>query len=307
VPAKRTPRKTSRRGGRATPYAVLLVLVIAIVAAGVGFFLGKSGSIGELFSGGSKPAPEEYAKIDVPAGPEAPLKPEPIPPPSVVLPPSYKVAIVIDDLGQSAPPIEGLLALDLPITFAVLPHLKYSTEAAERAHERGLDVLLHAPMEPKDSLKHDAGRGVLLTGMSEAEIRNHLANDLSGVPHAIGVNNHMGSKFTENERTMRVVLGVLKDKNLFFLDSKTTAASVGERLAGRMGVRNAGRDVFLDNEQDVKYIKGQIARLIKTARKEGSAIAIGHPYKETIAALNETAPEFRKNGIEVVRLSELVD
>ncbi len=237
------------------------------------------------------------------------LKPSPVtptPPPVPLVKPRFKVAIVIDDMGQNLSGLNGLLALDAPITVAVLPYLKYSTTVAEKAHKRGWDVLLHAPMEPKDSGTHNAGKGALLTSMSKAEIKAKLLGDIKMIPHATGVNNHMGSKFTEDEVRMKVVLEVLKEKNLFFFDSRTTAASVGKRLAKKLGVKNAERSIFLDNEQDVKYIKGQIEKLVKSAERNGTAIAIGHPYKETIAALKEVVPGLAGRGVEVVKLSELV-
>ena len=217
-----------------------------------------------------------------------------------------KVAIVIDDMGQDIKKLNELLQLHEPITVAVIPNLRYSRETAERASNRGLEVLLHIPMEPKDLKNNNPGKGALFTGMTQQDIRKTMEDDFRTVPHAIGVNNHMGSKFTENAALMRTVLLVVKKKDLFFLDSRTTPKSVGGKIAREIGVRNADRNVFLDNTRDGKYIKGQILELIKIARKKGKAIAIGHPYSETIEALKESVPTLNDSGIEVVKLSEMM-
>jgi len=218
-----------------------------------------------------------------------------------------RVAIVIDDMGQDLGRLDGLLQVDAPITISVLPHLKFSRQVADRAHKSGREVLLHLPMEPKDPGVNNPGKGALLTAMNEADVRVVLEGDLEEVPYAIGVNNHMGSRGTEDEVLMRAVLDVVRKKELFFLDSRTTSRSVGSRLAKEMGVKNADRQVFLDNKRDRMYIKGQLDQLVRIARKRGSAIAIGHPYPETIEVLKQNVPALEEQGIRVVKLSELVE
>ncbi len=217
-----------------------------------------------------------------------------------------KLAIVIDDMGQDLKKLDALLRLPLDITVAVLPNLAHSVETANRAHSKGLEVLVHMPMEPKDKEAHDPGDGVVLTTMSAREIKGLMELNIMSVPHAIGLNNHMGSRFTEDEAGMRAALGIVKNRNMFFLDSKTSPNSVGARLAGKMGLKNAGRDVFLDNERDVEYIKARIKEASSIAAKKGRAIAIGHPYPETLEALRQAMPELSKRGIKVVSVSELV-
>lgn len=254
------------------------------------------------------PAPVKVVEkpVIVPPKPEVPPEavkeaPRPVQPPK-----EYpKVAIVIDDMGQDLRKLNQLFQLHEPITIAVIPNLRYSRETADRASNKGLEVLLHLPMEPKDLKDNNPGKGALFTRMTQEEIRNAMEKDFKTVPHAIGVNNHMGSKFTENEASMRTVLLVVKKKDMFFLDSRTTPKSVGEKVARELGVKNAGRDVFLDNTREDKYIKGQISELISIARKRGKAIAIGHPYPETIEALKETVSKLNNSGIRVVKLSEL--
>ncbi len=217
-----------------------------------------------------------------------------------------RVAILIDDMGGDLRRLQEILELDSPITISVLPHLKHSRDVSRIADMSGRDVLLHLPMEPKNHAVNHPGPGALLTAMSGTAIRKTVLKDLAFVPEAVGVNNHMGSRFTEDEPGMRQVFSILKERGLFFVDSRTTSATVAARLARESGVINAERDVFLDNKRDVEYIDGQIETLVKIAMQEGSAIAIGHPYPETLAALRGMLPLLRERGIDVVPVSELV-
>lgn len=220
--------------------------------------------------------------------------------------PLAKVAIIIDDLGRDRAQIKEILEIDAPIAIAVLPFLSNSESAAKEAYLNGREVLLHLPMEPKDLSNNDPGEGAILTTMSERQVASQVKKDIDAVPHIIGINNHMGSKFTENERLMKIVLEIAKEKNLFFLDSKTTNKSTAYRLAKELGLKTVSRQVFLDNKEDVDYIKGQIRELIEVAKKRGSAIAIGHPHRATIAALKEMMPTLSKE-VEIVALSTLID
>lgn len=217
-----------------------------------------------------------------------------------------RLAIVIDDMGQDLRKLDELFKVGAPITIAILPHLQYSEATATRAHSRGWEVILHLPMEPKGSDENDPGKGALWTAMTPAEVRGQLDGDIKAVPYAVGINNHMGSKFTEDAALMREVLAVAKKKKLFFLDSRTSAKSVASLIAREMGVASADRGVFLDNERDVASIKLRIIEAVRMARRHGSAIAIGHPYPETIRALQEVVPGLSGDEITVVRLSELV-
>lgn len=210
-------------------------------------------------------------------------------------------------MGYGMKKLRELLEVDAPITVAVLPHLKNSREVALEAHENGREVLLHLPMEPRDSSNYDPGEGALLTTMDEDEVLRLLKTAIEGVPFLSGVNNHMGSKFTEDEELMRVVLKVVKESGIYFLDSKTTEASVASTVAKELGVKTASRNIFLDNSRDEEYIRGQFSELIAVAGKNGRAVAIGHPYPETIAVLTELVPHLKDQGVEVVALSELVE
>lgn len=240
-----------------------------------------------------------------------PLKVErsPVPTPEVSKlprPELPKVAIVIDDLGQDIRQLWRVLEIDAPVTVAVLPFLPHSRKVAEEATSMGKEVILHLPMEPKDP-SNNPGRGALFTSMTDEEIEAQLKKDLEAIPYIRGVNNHMGSRFTEDEGRMRVVLEVIKERGLYFLDSKTTPHSTISRLARGIGVRAIDRQVFLDNEQDSEYIKGQVERLITVAKAQGHAVAIGHPHPSTLSALKEMVPLLKEAGVEVVPLSSLVD
>ncbi|MBI5599682.1 MAG: divergent polysaccharide deacetylase family protein [Deltaproteobacteria bacterium] len=287
------PKKGGKQGGRVWITA-LLVFSFILGAAAVIFFGGYVGEKG----GKERPKPGEPAALNKPLSSVPPLR---LRPPM----PSAMAAIVIDDMGADMEKLRSILDVNAQITVAVMPYLRHSRDVAEEAHLRGLEVLLHLPMEPKDSRKNDPGTGALLNAMSNEEIQRRLKSDISGVPYATGVNNHMGSEFTENASGMRAVMEVLKEKKFFFLDSRTSPRSVAARLAVESGVKTASRNVFLDNERDKRSIRGQFAELLRMARKNGKAIAIGHPYPETLEVLKEVMAEFKKEGVEVVRVSEL--
>ncbi len=277
---------------------IIAVAVIAVIIVSV-----YSGKFSEWRTEKAREADSEKiaAIIDkLPPPPAETLKPE------VTAPPAHRIAIVIDDMGQGLQRINDLIGLNSRITVSVLPYLSHSSEVAELANSSGLEVLLHVPMEPHDMKLHNPGDGILHTTMTEDEIRSVLVKDLAEVPYITGMNNHMGSKFTEDLKGMKTVMEVAGKRGLYFFDSKTTNASVAVDTAKRMGVKNASRNIFLDNNRDEGYITKQFEQLIRIARKKGYAIAIGHPYPETIAVLARVLPSIEERGVRVVRLSELV-
>lgn len=262
--------------------------------------------------------PEKPAPLTVSIPPEERPAPPPLvtppPAPEEIPPPAPKItqtgpmlAIVIDDMGRDMNVLRELVQVGAPVTVAVLPNLKHSKETATEAHSKGLEVILHLPMEPKDLKGNDPGKGALLTAMGPEEIRKRMEADLSEVPYAKGINNHMGSRFTEDKDDMRTVLKALKERGMYFLDSRTSSATVAGRLARELGVKNFDRNVFLDNNRDVDYIKKQLAEAISISKKRGKAIAIGHPHPETIQALKESVSELNSNGVRAVPLSELME
>jgi polysaccharide deacetylase 2 family uncharacterized protein YibQ len=219
--------------------------------------------------------------------------------------PVARIALVIDDLGRSLEDVHTLEQLGVPISYSVLPFEEHTAAVVADLRRRGKEMLCHLPMEPRNG--ENPGPGALLLGMPRSQLRELTADALAAVPGATGVNNHMGSSLTEDEGSMEAILGVLKGRKLFFLDSRTSAQSVGYRTAMDLGVPAAERQVFLDNDPSPAAIEAQIQRLQSLARQRGSAIAIGHPYPTTLATLAKEIPRLRAAGFELVPVSYLLD
>ena len=221
-----------------------------------------------------------------------------------------KIAIVFDDLGYSTEGLAGqLLLLDAPLTFAVLPGLPHSAAFAAAARANGHDVLLHLPMEPVDSHRHDPGEGALFVQLDADENRRRLRSHLESFSDYVGVSNHMGSRATTDEDLVDLVLEELRgrDRSLFFLDSRTTPYSIVGDRARRAGVRCASNNLFLDaNEEAGATSTLQTHRLERLALRRGSAIAIGHVRPETVAAIETAVSRWRERGIQLVPLSDLM-
>jgi len=244
--------------------------------------------------------PDKIASIEpVPKTIPPPVKPEPTPT-------IAQVAIVIDDFGQDLGAAKKFLNLPLAITYSILPFQAHSEEILQLAVSRGHEVILHLPMEPIEYPRINPGRGALLVAMSENKIRQTVETALDAYPNIAGVNNHMGSKFTKQPDAMKVVLTQLKRRGLYFLDSFTTDQSVGYSLARELNVPTRRRDIFLDHENTETFVRSQIQQLIRRAKLQGSALAIGHPYDTTYKVLLEEAPRFRKEGIAVVYSGRLI-
>ena len=218
-----------------------------------------------------------------------------------------KIAILIDDIGYDPGVLRRLLAIEAPLAFSVLPHIPHSRSSAEAVHRAGKEVLLHLPMEPHGYPDRNPGRGALFASMTAREIRKILEEDMKSVPRAEGVNNHMGSKFMEEREPLRVVLDVLRGRGLYFVDSVTTDASVARELAAEKNLRFAPRDLFIDDAEDREWARVHLERLLETRSEWNELLLIGHPYPETVAALEEMIPRFQSRGIEFVPLSALVD
>jgi hypothetical protein len=227
---------------------------------------------------------------------------DPVPPDR----PRPRIAIIVDDLGQNLATARELLAIDLSLTFSVMPHTEKAREVAELAHRRGREVMLHIPMEPHSYPAADPGPGALFAGMAPETVKQKVRDYLQRVPHTVGGNNHMGSRYTELRPGMAAVLEVMRSENLFFVDSRTSARSVAVDEARRAGVSFAARDVFLDNVREVDAIAREVRKLAGLARRRGQAIGICHPYPQTIAALRQEAAVLRSQGVLVVPASSLV-
>jgi uncharacterized protein len=221
--------------------------------------------------------------------------------------PSHKVAIVIDDLGGEKDRFQDLLDLKEPVTFSILPFTPLAQTTAQRAFQRGREVILHLPMEPHGYPRINPGKGVLLHSMGEEELLRQLARDIDAVPYVKGASNHMGSLLTEDSGRMKIILAELKRRGLFFLDSRTTPESVGFQVAKTLGMKTAEKTLFLDHLHEENHIREKIEELIQVSLTRGQAIGIGHPYPSTIHALHEMLPGLRERGIEVVPLSELME
>jgi len=219
---------------------------------------------------------------------------------------SPKVAIIIDDLGYDTSLAEGFAHLNLALTLSILPFAPHTHSIAHKAREAGREVMLHLPMEPRSYPRINPGDGVLLVSMERATILEVLERDLGEIPFIEGVNNHMGSRFTENREQMMVVLGELKRRGLYFVDSKTSRMSVAFDLARQMEIRTACRDIFLDNDLSEGALTIQMERLLTVARHKGHAIGIGHPHKETLWFLRKFQVGLQKE-VEVVPVSCLVN
>ncbi|MCF8063505.1 MAG: divergent polysaccharide deacetylase family protein [Deltaproteobacteria bacterium] len=227
----------------------------------------------------------------------------PKPPPARRLP---RVAIIIDDLGYDRALARAFASLDIPVSLSVLPMAPRTADVAAEAGRKGRELMLHLPMEPKGYPELNPGPGALLNNMGRKEILDLVARHVGQVPGARGVNNHMGSSFTELEDKVTVVMEELSREGLFFVDSKTTGRSVAYSLACKMGVPAASRSVFLDNEPTSRSIGIQVERLLGIARHRGTAVGIAHPFPGTLKALKEEGARLR-NAVEIVTVSEVVE
>ena len=217
-----------------------------------------------------------------------------------------KVAIIVDDLGYKKELAFWFLRTEIPLTYSVLPGAPFTRSIAGDIREAGRELMLHLPMEPKQYPDVNPGPGAVLLSMDADEIRDVLDKDLKEVPGASGVNNHMGSSFTENSEKMQVVLKELRKRELFFIDSRTTSGSMGYRMAGELGVPSNKRGVFLDNDLDPRAIEIQVERLLSMARHSGSAIGICHPHPETLDVLRKYFQQVHEE-FQLVQASDLVE
>lgn len=215
-----------------------------------------------------------------------------------------RLAIIIDDLGYNLR--LGQRSADLPgaFTIAVLPFTPHGRELAERAHQRGKEIMLHAPMS--NHHRYPLGRGGLESGMQQAEFLAVLRANLANIPHIKGVNNHMGSQLTEQAEPMAWLMAELKTRQLYFVDSRTSARTQALLMAEKIDLPSRRRDVFLDDQQDQQLIYQQLLVALKKAQRQGSAIAIGHPYAETLAVLDGIQPLLVEYGVSLVKASELM-
>lgn len=215
------------------------------------------------------------------------------------------VAIIIDDIGFDKKLAYDLLAIDSNITFSILPFAPFGRSIAEHLNSMGAEIMLHLPMEPNQYPNVDPGPGAILAAMSPDVLLENLRNDLDAIPHVKGVNNHMGSRITSLSPQMRQIFTVLKQRDLFFIDSLTSKKSLCRSSARLFRLPFAQRDIFLDNIQEETYIRGQLGKLVRMALRHGTAVGIGHPYKATLDSLKKEMPGIRKR-VNIVPASALV-
>ena len=221
----------------------------------------------------------------------------------------HKMAIVIDDFGNNMKGTDEILKLNIPITVAVMPFLSTTEQDATRAHDAGKEVIIHMPMEPMKGKASWLGPGALRSSMSDKEIVKALEEAIANVPYAIGMNNHMGSKVTKDERIMRIVLETCKKHKLYYLDSKTSYKSVIPKLAQEIGVPYFENRLFLDDEYTTAHVQKQIGLALTLMESEPLSVIIGHVGVTgiiTSSALEKAIPALLERG-DIVPLSDLIE
>lgn len=289
-----------REGARSSFKTVAILMAIPLGGLAI-FFLWQ------WFNGGVTPK-EAAREVREPGSGKLEEKPAPVP--QSALPPVRPkrrhrgdIVLIIDDLGFEGQSIEQVMSLDPNLNCSILPNGGRASEFAEKLHARGFEVLCHLPMEPKG--RETPGRNAILTSMSDEEIARTTRENIEAVPHARGVNNHMGSRATTDRRVMSSVIRALPD-GLYFIDSRTTGASIAADVAREMNVRTATRNVFLDDVATERFVRKQLSVLASAAESRGVAIGIGHPYPVTMRVLAEELPELKARGFRLVRASSVV-
>lgn len=327
------PRTNRFKSGGKGGFVLAAIIVIVCLALVIGYFVKQAfeakktlsaakqltstiqssqpGTHQRQYSSAVAPVSPQLVEVIPPARQEpyytGDLDPERLPPPKPRLVGADKaaLAIVIDDMGSSLQEAHALVSIGVPITFAIIPGLRHDRAVAEYATQNGLEVLVHMPMQSKEYPRRRLEENGLLLAQSDDEIRSRVLGYLQQLPGAVGANNHMGSGFTEQKDKMRVVLEVLQERGLFFLDSITTPQTTGLKVAAELQMRQVRRHVFLDNEQQETYIRRQLDQAVARARKLGYAVAIGHPHPMTLGVLAKTLPELQSQGITLVPVSSL--
>ncbi|QOR66926.1 divergent polysaccharide deacetylase family protein [Cytobacillus suaedae] len=218
------------------------------------------------------------------------------------------LAIVIDDFGNNMKGTEEMLSLPIPLTVAIMPFMPTTERDAKLAHARGHEVIVHLPLEPKRGKKSWLGPGAITTDLSNEEIRKRVEEAIDNVPHAIGMNHHMGSKATEDERVMRIILEVCSERGLYYLDSKTASKSVIPKIAAELSVPYLENNMFFDHQYSSQHINKQASILVRKLENRSPLIAIGHvgiTGEKVVGALKANIQAYEKNA-KIVHLSELL-
>lgn len=216
-----------------------------------------------------------------------------------------QIALIIDDIGQNGKRAREFMDIDIALTFSILPHLPYSRELAGELNRVGYEVMLHQPMEPY-SRTQDPGPGALYVGDGPERIADVMESNLHNIPYAVGVNNHMGSKFTESGDDLGNALKIVKMKEMFFVDSWTSRHSKAHAISRSFGIPTLSRRIFLDNVREESAVMAELHRLKECALRNGQAVGIGHPLTCTARAINRFARDRRNADIELVSVSALL-
>lgn len=312
----RGPRPGKGGGRTSTPALVAWAVAMLLLGLGLGALLTQQGcdrkAKGRLPEG-TAPAPPRKepeprkGRLDAPrpepAKPET-AKPEPKASGKEAQPALPALTLIIDDLGYAAPElVTRLVAQPIPLTVAVLPYQEHTRESAEIAFKAGKEVILHLPMEGR--AEKDPGPDALRFDLPEAELRARTRKALKDVPYIKGANNHMGSRMTADRDRMRWILEEFKGRPLYFVDSRTTKDTVAWEVAQGLGIATVQRNVFLDDDKTFAEIQKQWERALALAKKEGSAVVIGHIYPETVEALEKLIPA-TKGQVRFLRAGEAV-
>lgn len=210
------------------------------------------------------------------------------------------LSVIIDDLGQSPERDARTLALPGPVTMAIMPDTPHATDFARQAHHAGRTVILHMPMDPA------TGPYAWHPGTPLPELEKRLNAALLRVPYAAGLNNHMGSRMTAQPEAMAWLMGELQRRDLFFVDSRTSAATVAAAKAQTQGLASVSRDVFLDDVRTTEAIAGQLRLAVELARRQGTAVVIGHPYPQTLEVLERELPRLKAQGVQLIELRQMI-
>ena len=251
----------------------------------------------------TEPATQATGSVPVPFTEPGVNTPAP-PPPATIDDERPSIALIIDDIGYNGPLGERAIALPGAVTYAVLPHTPHGAELAETGFTAGKEIMLHAPMANQANMP--LGPGALTADLDKDTFIATLSNSIAAVPHLKGINNHMGSALTEMEEPMRWVMEVLKERQLYFVDSYTTAKSVAGSIANTQHIPTITRNVFLDNIQSEEDIDREFRKLLAMAKERGVAVGIGHPYPETLAYLEKALPLLEQEGINLISASDMI-
>ena len=264
-----------------------LVIVLATILAILLIIVGMTGSDRDESVPTPKPQTEsaptepdrELSSVSIP-------EPEPLSLPTIA--PGRGVALIMDDVGYDMHALKRILDLSIPVAISIIPGAPFASESASLAHQHGQTVMLHLPMEPLvPKYQKRMTDTFLRVDMSESELRHTFLQDLKGIPYVEGVNNHMGSRLTQLERPMSLVMRICREKGLFFIDSKTSSSSVAAKLAASMGITWASRRYFLDHQPDEQAMEQAWNNAKECAKKGDQCILIAHPHEETISFLEK--------------------